>query len=78
MSLPPTGSSDTTGGTIESWLSGNGDPPRHSAGMHNSTSNGPWIICNMIVSQHGPDTWAAISAEVRKLRPVTGRAGAAG
>ena len=45
--------------------------------------HGLWIIRNTIVRHYAQDAWAAISAEVRKLRPaappVTGsRAGAAG
>ena len=45
--------------------------------------HGLWIIRNAIVRQYGQDAWAAISAEVRKLRPaaprLTGsRAGVAG
>jgi hypothetical protein len=30
--------------------------------------HGLWIIRNAIVRQYGQDAWAAISAEVRKLR----------
>ena len=32
--------------------------------------HGLWIICNAIVRQYGQDAWAAITAEVRKLRPA--------
>ena len=32
--------------------------------------HGLWIIRNAIVRQYGQDAWAAISAEVRKLRPA--------
>ena len=32
--------------------------------------HGLWIIRNAIVRQHGLDAWAAIAAEVRKLRPA--------
>ena len=35
--------------------------------------NGLWIIRNAVVSRYGPDAWAAISAEVRKLRPAAPR-----
>lgn len=32
--------------------------------------HGPRLIRNTIVRQYGQDAWAAISAEVRKLRPA--------
>ena len=35
--------------------------------------NGLWIIRNAVVSRYGLDAWAAISAEVRKLRPAAPR-----
>jgi len=41
--------------------------------MHNSASNGPWIICNTIVRQYAQDAWAAFSAEVKKHCPAAPR-----
>ena len=35
--------------------------------------DGLWVIRNAIVRQYGQDAWVAISAEVRKLRPVAPR-----
>ena len=35
--------------------------------------HGLWLIRNAIVRRHGQDAWAAISAEVRKLRPAASR-----
>jgi hypothetical protein len=35
--------------------------------------HGLWTIRNAIVRQYGQDAWAAISAEVRKLRPAAPR-----
>ncbi len=35
--------------------------------------NGLWIIRNAVVSRYGLDAWAAVSAEVRKLRPAAPR-----
>ena len=35
--------------------------------------HGLWLIRNAIVRQYGQDAWAAVSAEVRKLRPAAAR-----
>ena len=35
--------------------------------------HGLWLIRDAIVRQYGQDAWAAISAEVRKLRPAAPR-----
>ena len=34
---------------------------------------GMWTIRNAVVSRYGLDAWAAVSAEVRKLRPAAPR-----
>jgi len=34
---------------------------------------GLWTIRNAVVSRYGLDAWAAVSAEVRKLRPPAPR-----
>ena len=40
--------------------------------------HGLWIIRNAVVRQQGQDAWAAISAEVRKLRPDNRQPGSRG